>query len=264
MSVNIQRIMDCMESLAPEKLKENWDNVGLLVGESNGKDVSRILFALDVNDGVIDEAIKKECQLIITHHPVIFSSIKNVNDRTPLGRRIIRLIKNNISVFSAHTNFDTCSQGTNATLAKLLELENIENLCTPVYDNDGLGKVGTIKEEMKFIDFAQRVKSLLMLQNITITGNREKVVRKVGMCTGSGADGELMTLAKNAGCDVYITGDVKFHNAQFANDIDLCLIDGTHYGTEVIAMKTMADFIAKSVDVECILSDINGQTLEII
>lgn len=268
MSLTVKEIIKYMQMLAPEELKENWDNVGLMVGCEDSI-VKKVLFALDVNDEVVDEAINNDCSLIITHHPLIFGSLKNITNSSPLGRRIIKLIKNDISVFSAHTNFDICLRGTNSFLANLFELKNIENLCPPVCDNVGLGKVGFLQKEMPFIDFAKFVKEKLNLKNVTISGNAQKTIKKIGLCTGSGADKELMNFAIKAKCDAYVTGDIKFHDAQFANDLGLCLVDATHYGTEACAMKTMAEYLEKikeekNLDFECILSQIDGQTLKII
>ena len=126
MSVKCSDIINIMEEYANSNLAEDWDNVGLMVGDEN-KTISKILVALDIEDKIIDEAIEKNCDMIITHHPFIFKGIKSIKASDTIGARIIKLIKNNICVFSAHTNLDIAKNGTNDTLANLLNLEKISN-----------------------------------------------------------------------------------------------------------------------------------------
>lgn len=260
MSVIIKDIIEHIERLAPKSLAEGWDNVGLMVGDEN-TNVSKILVALDCRDEVLDEAIEKGANLIITHHPFIFKGIKNMNYKTPIARKIAKAVKNNISIYSAHTNLDIAEGGTNTVLAKLLELKTTEGLM-PVTEGNFLGKTGYIKNEMTFKEFALFVKKKLGADSLNINGDLNRKVKKVGLCTGKGCDMDFLIAAAEKGCDVYISGDIGYHDAQNAEDLGLCLIDGTHYLTEVIVVPEICRYIKEKFgDIELIESEINGQTL---
>lgn len=266
--VKCGNIIEFMESFAPEHLAESWDNVGLMVGDID-MDVKKVLVSLDIDDSVIDEAIDLKADMIITHHPFIFGNIKNIISTTAVGRRAMKLIKNDIAVYSAHTNLDITQGGTNDVLAKIIGLENIETL---LMDNDGmngLGRVGELKNKMKFIDFAHILKSRIGLLNMTITGNKDKIVKKVALCTGAGSGNEFMSAAQKRKCDVYVTGDLRYHEAQFANNIDLCVADITHYGSEALIVPVLCGYLndraeENALDFICVESKVNGQTLNII
>ena len=149
MAVKCSDIINIMEEYANPNLAEDWDNVGLMVGDEN-RTISKILVALDIDDKIIDEAIEKKCDMIITHHPFIFKGIKSIKASDTLGNRIIKLIKNNICVFSAHTNLDIAINGTSDTFAKLLNLEKISNLFEKDNSLVGLGRVGQLEEDHAF------------------------------------------------------------------------------------------------------------------
>lgn len=261
MSVKCSDIINLMDKYAPPCLAEDWDNVGLLVGRSE-KEVKCVLAALDINDEVIDEAVEKGADLIVTHHPIIFRGIKSVNDKTPLGRRIIRLISNDIAVFSAHTNLDCAEGGTNSTLAELLSLSDIRGLA----EEEGgapMGRVGKLEREMTLGEFVLRVKGVLGADRLSVCGDTNKKVKSVGICTGKGAS--FMAAAKNAGADVFITGDFGYHEGQSANDMGLCVIDGTHYLTEALVVPVLCEYIKSNFSgLEVISSEVNGQTLNIV
>lgn len=268
MSVKCSEIINLMNEYANPNLAEEWDNVGLMVGDENSQ-IDRILVCLDVNDKTIDEAIEKNCNMIISHHPLIFKGIKSVRASDTMGNRIIKLIKNNICVFSSHTNLDIATNGTNDTLAKLLNLEKIDNLFEKENSNVGLGRVGEFAEAIPFKEAINRVKEALSLNNLVVTGDLDTKIKKVGICTGAGGDIDFIVQAMSKCCDLYITGDVKYHNAQVADDLGLCLIDSTHYASEVIIVPVICNYInscAKrlNMNIECIPSVINGQTLNIV
>ncbi len=266
--VKCKNIIEFMEELAPSELAEEWDNVGLMVGEFD-MPVKKAVTALDINDDVIDEAINIKADMIITHHPFIFGSVKNINSSDIVGKRAIKLIKNNIAVYSAHTNLDIAERGTNGVLAEILELQNIKPLMKSSDGVNGLGRIGELKQEISFIEFAISLKQKIGLKNLIVTGNREKIIKKIGLCTGQTAGSDYMVSAKENGCDAYITGDLRYHEAQFANNIDLCTVDITHYGGEVLVIPFLCDYLNKrakenNLDFICVESKVNGQTLNII
>ena len=260
MSVKLQTISQYLESFAPLDLAEPWDNVGLLLGDAESE-IRKVLVALDVTDAVVDEAIAKKVDLIFSHHPLIFSKINKITTEQALTKRILRLIQNNINVYCAHTNLDTTRGGTNDVLADLLAVKQSEN---PESENS-LGCVGILEENITLKKFAQSVKNKLHLEKIIYIGDAEKKIKKVAIVTGSGGDLKFFDYAKKNGCDVLVTSDVKYHNAQIALEMDLCLIDATHYSTEVIIVPVIRKYLqSKFSNLEIFESDVNGQVVNYI
>lgn len=253
MVVSCIDIIECMNEIAPICLAESWDNVGLLVGDKNST-VKKILVALDALNPVIDEAIAIGADLIITHHPIFLKGLSKINSDTLEGK-IYKLIKNNISVYSAHTNFDCAEGGTNDILAKLLSLQNIEILeqtytinvgsQTKIY---GIGRIGLLDKQITLLEFSKFVKQKLGLDNLNIVGDLSKPIKKVALCTGSGSEYLNTAIAKKA--DVYISGDIKYHIANDAKEIGIALIDGTHYATENIAMPVLKDYLQQKAQLQ--------------
>lgn len=268
MSVKCSEIINIMEQYAPSFLAESWDNVGLMVGDTN-QNITKILVALDINDEVIDEAIQNNCQMIITHHPFIFKGIKNVTTDTHIGKQIINIIKHNICVYSAHTNLDIAQNGTNDTLLNILNLKKVDNLFENENTKQGLGRVAQLQQPTTFKNLIQTVKSALGLSHLVVCGNMDTNIKKIAVCTGSGGEIDFMNQAIKKGCNAYITGDLKYHNAQMAKELGLCVIDASHYETEVIIVPVICDYINRcakrlNMQIECIPSKTNGQTLNIV
>ena len=263
MSVKCRDIAWLMEDMAPSKFAEEWDNPGLNVGDMNA-DVSKILVALDATEAVIDEAIAKKADLIVTHHPLMFHSIKKINYDRPDGRKIIKLIKNDIGQFTAHTNLDAVQGGTNDVLANLIGVKNTEPLALIKEEGIGIGRYGEINEDITMGILAVRVKEVLGLDAVRVVGNMSKKVSRVALCTGAGI--EFLDDAVKAKCDVYVTSDVRYHEAMDAIDKNIAIIDATHYATENIIVPVIASYIRKKLenrgidDVEVIESKIDGQT----
>ncbi|MCJ7855722.1 Nif3-like dinuclear metal center hexameric protein [Lachnospiraceae bacterium NSJ-143] len=257
-------LIGILEKRAPLYLSESWDNPGLLVGRRD-KEVKKAIVALDVTEDVISEAIIEKADVIVTHHPLIFGAVKTVNDSTYTGRKILRLIENGICHYAMHTNLDTAFGGTNDTLAKIIGLEDIEPLAVSCEQDgmpNGLGRLGTLKEKVHFGAFAADLKDKLSLECITLVGNKSSIVSKVGLCTGAGF--EFIDEAYAKGCDLYITSDVKFHEAQKALDMGICLIDATHYGTENIIVPVLKEYIDSEAkkngyEIDVVTSKCNGQ-----
>ena len=266
MSYKVEDIVRFTEEFAPMELAEDWDNVGLMTGIYENK-VERILAALDISDDVIDEAIEKKCDMIITHHPMIFKSIKNVNSGSIIGRRLIKLIKNDIAVYSAHTNLDIARGGTNDTFAELLGLKNRVNLCESVNESgEGLGKVGDMDKEITFAELINKVKDITKLDKLAVSGDLNRTVKRIGIGTGSCCKYEYFKRAKDKGCDAYISSDMGYHDAQSAMAVGLCVIDATHYASEVLVIPVICKYLREKCGdgVKVIQSEINGHTFEII
>lgn len=256
-------IINAMEEIAPRHIAYSWDNPGLMAGDKTAE-IHKILVSLDIDDNVIDEAIREKADMIITHHPLIFRPISSVTSDNKTGRYLLKLIKNCINVFSAHTNLDLSPIGTNATLAKLLELENVEFLMPSEDGIYAMGRVGTLKEKVKTEEFGEYVKEKLHLKSMVISKAGD-YVSKIGLCTGHGCDKEFLQAALEKGCDSYITGDIGYHEAQEALAMGISLFDGTHYATETIVTGPVAEYLkSKFKNLEVIESKTDGQTLRIL
>ena len=363
MSVKLQEIMDLMEQFAPQSLAESWDNPGLAAGDpSDG--INRVLVALDAVEPVIDEAIEKGADLILTHHPILFRPVKTLRRDTPKGKSLSKAIKNDIALFSAHTNLDIAKGGTNDELARVIGLEDmgllaetakkplnkivvyaplthieavksamfaagagcignysdcafyaegkgsfrplegtspyigekdkyeivpegrIETICPQnitgkvisamlaahpyeeaAYDiytvnqsplAEGLGRTGFLKEETTLREFALSLKKALGLENIRVVGDPGRKIRKISLCTGAGS--EFIAAAAENGSDLYITGDISYHDAQLAYDYDIALIDATHYASENLITEVLKKRLKNAFpELDVIKSEFDGQ-----
>jgi len=236
-------ILKYIESIAPKYMKEDWDNVGLLCG-SKSTPVTKVLVALDPFEGICDEAKAWGAELIVTHHPLIFHAPKAITDDTSIGRSIMKLCASGISAINAHTNLDCAPGGVNDVLASTLGLENIQVLSPDGVDEEGLPygllRIGEISEQ-NLNSFLSSVKEKLGCQGLRyVDGGRP--VRKVAVGGGScaGAVREVF----DAGCDTFVTADVKYNQFWDARDLGLNLIDAGHFHTENPVIPVLAAKIA--------------------
>ena len=225
-------VLNFIETIAPSSMAESWDNVGLLCGRKH-KEVTKILVALDPFRGVIQEAIAEQADLIVTHHPLIFdSALMAVNEDTETGRNLLTLIENGIAAINAHTNLDQAPGGVNACLAAKLGLENVSVIEPQGVDAQGrewgLLRQGTV-EEQPLSHFLATVKEALHCQGLRYA-DAGKPVRRVAV--GGGACGSEWQSAVHAGCDTFVTSDIKYNQFWDAQDAGLNLIDAGHFSTE--------------------------------
>lgn len=232
MNTCVNDIIDLMEELAPKNLAESWDNVGLMLGRGS-KPVKNILLALDITPEVAEQAIKLKADLIITHHPAIFTKLGSVTDSQWQQELLLTLAEHGIAVYSAHTNLDCAAGGVNDVLASRLKLQDTDILD----DANGLGRIGVVKETT-LADFAEFVKKALKADYLAV-GDAGKRVRRVAVCGGAGSD--LIKLALAKGADTFVTGDVKYHSAQEAVFSGLNIIDAGHQPTELPVLEKLAD-----------------------
>ena len=228
-------ILNFMEAIAPKSLKMDWDNVGLLCG-SKSTPVTKILVALDPFEGVCREAAEVGAELIVTHHPLIFQPARSVTDETSIGRSIQLLCRHGISAINAHTNLDIAAGGVNDVLAATLGLANI----APTAPEGGLLRCGEV-DEQPLETFLATVKENLGCKGLRYVDGG-KPVRKVAVGSGSCADGMLDALA--AGCDTFVTADVKYNQFWDAHDLGLNLIDAGHFHTENPVVAVLAEKLA--------------------
>lgn len=230
-------ILKFIEALAPRSMKMDWDNVGLLCG-SKTAGVTKILVALDPFEGVCQEATEIGAELIVTHHPLIFQAPKAITDETSIGRCIMHLCRHGISAINAHTNLDQVPGGVNDVLAAKLGLENVE-IVNPK-DNVGLLRCGDVTEQPLEV-FLATVKANLGCEGLRYVDGGN-LVHKVAVGGGACA-GDLLE-AVSAGCDTFVTADVKYNQFWDAHDLGINLIDAGHFHTENPVVPVLADRIA--------------------
>jgi len=341
--IKAAEVIQLMGEIAPADLAEDWDNVGLQVGNPN-QEVKNVLIALDFNKNVLAEAIDKNCQLIITHHPFIFNGLKSINTQNQSGSLIFDLVKNDISLFSAHTNLDIAENGLNDYLINKLDVKNISLLKStksqnyhklvtfvpksdfkklrdalyakgageynnyshsgfynqgtgnfkPLADSNpylgekdslneieeyrfeavvsddkidqvvkellkvhpyeepawdlykmenlksekGIGRIADLKSEIKLQVFLDKIKEVYNLDVIKVVKSKNKV-KKIALCSGSGSD--FIKDAYYQGADLYLTGDVKYHEAQLAEELGINLVDFGHYGSEKFVRELLVE-----------------------
>ena len=227
----VNDILAFMETLAPGYMKMSWDNVGLLCG-SRGQEVKKILVALDPFEGVCREAEGWGADLIVTHHPIIFQPLKSITDETSIGRSLQLLCRAGISAINAHTNLDCVPGGVNDRLARALGLEKVQVLNPSGQDAQGrdwgLLRSGTV-EEQPLSDFLSLVRDRLGCEGLRYADGG-KPVRKVAV--GGGACAGAVEEVAAAGCDTFVTADVKYNQFWDARDLGLNLIDAGHFHTE--------------------------------
>lgn len=365
--MKLNNLVKKIENKYPLNLAYNWDNVGLIVGDFDN-DIKRILVTLEANESIIEEAIENKIDLIVTHHPFIFKKINKINTKDLKGRLIHKLIKNDIALYSMHTNFDIAIDGLNDYFMEIMGFKNTKILdvthsdtlykiavyvpvsheiivrealreagagyignyshCTfntqgigtfkpendanpfigtvgeiesvkevkietivpskllqktidnmikshpyeevayDVYklenkgESVGLGRYVSLNDKISLQDLCEEIKLKLNMDYIRVVGELDTKIKKVAVVTGAGSD--MVSLAKSKNCDVIITGDVKYHEAQDALDMSMSIIDCGHFDTEDIFKDVMKRFLDKLEDVEVIKSEVNLNPFKII
>lgn len=232
----VNDIMDFMQTLAPRELKMDWDNVGLNCGSPNAE-VTKILVALDPFEHVCQEAADWGAQLLLTHHPLIFRPLSAVTDGAAITRGLMTLVRHNISHFCAHTNLDCAQGGVNDVLARTLGLENI---CPVTENGENLLRCGQVPEQ-SLPEFLASVKEKLHCRGLRYCDGG-KPVRKVAVGGGACAGGLMDAL--RAGCDTFVTSDVRYNDFWDAYERGLTLIDAGHFHTENPVVSVLAEKIS--------------------
>lgn len=255
-------ILEFLETLAPRYMKMDWDNVGLLCG-SKKTPVTKILVALDPFEQVCWEAAQWGAELIVTHHPLIFHPLKSVTDETEVGRCIQLLCAKGISAINAHTNLDCAPEGVNRRLAEQLGLSDIEVVDPMGTDEQGrpwgLLRAGTVQEQA-LDTFLAAVKKQLACEGLRYVSGG-KPVRKVAVGGGACAS-ELMDAVK-AGCDTFVTADVKYNGFFDAKALGINLIDAGHFQTENPVVPLLAEKIATAFpEIQVMISETHADCMK--
>lgn len=234
----IEQILD--EKLIKDTCYE-WDNCGLIVSTCD-KDIKKILYTLEVSDEVVQEAKMLEIDLIISHHPLFISSIKSVKNTDIYQNILIKLIQNDIQLYSCHTNYDKHHNGLNDYVIRMLDVNNVKYLVDKDGEDCGMGRIATLSKKMTMEEFLKYIQKVYHLDDIRLTfKNYDKEIKKVAIVTGSGS--EFAKIAFEKGADIFLTGDIKYHFAQEAYYYGYNVVDIGHYGSE----KFFPDAIEKTL-----------------
>ena len=236
--MTIEQLIKHLDEKIPKSLSEPWDNDGVDVVPDKSVEVTRALCALDCTSVAIEKARRLGCNVIITHHPLVFKPLGSVSCDDSVGKRVIECIKQGIAVVSFHTRLDIIENGSNDTLASLLGIENTESFIP-------YGRVGYVREQ-SFEEFSRLVAERLKLDP-TVLGRVKATdrVSRVAVVSGSGKDEIADVIA--AGADTYVTGEVMHNHMIDCKELGLNLICGTHYATERIIVPLLADVVREAV-----------------
>lgn len=249
--MKIKEIVKFLDEKYPTSIAEEWDNVGFLIGDKENE-LKSIVIALELTDDVIEKAISIDANLIITHHPLIFNSIKKITNDTTLGKKILKLIKNNISVYSLHTNIDLIRDGLNDYVGKLV-FPDIENSEILIWDKKnlefGLGRVYNLESYLSINELIEILKDRLNLKNLRFIGSsKEKKIKKVAIINGAGAS--YWKKANSKGVDILITGDIKYHEGVEAKELEFPMIDIGHYESEIFFIELLDKILKDEFSLE--------------
>ena len=240
--MTIKDLTDVIEAFAPLALQESYDNSGLIVGRP-GDEVHKALLAVDVTDEVMDEAEREGCDIIITHHPIIFHPIKRFNSANMVERCVERAIRQGIALYACHTNLDSTVDGMSWRLAAMLGVGDIEVLQPAGADQCGFGVVGNLDKPMPTKEFLHRIMEVTGGSVVRHSDITTESVSRVAVCTGSGAF--LTGEARKAGADVYVTADLKY-NDFMTPDGALTVADIGHFESEYCVIEILFDILSKN------------------
>lgn len=239
----IKDVINAIEKYAPLCLQGDFDNCGLKIGDVE-RELTGVLVTLDTNVDVVKEAVAKNCNLIVEHHPLIFRAIKKIDLRLPQMQAVSYAVKNDVAIYSAHTNVDFCDGGLNDYVAEQIGLINIEKA-----GGADAPRIGDLPRETTLADFAERMKKLFRDENLSTIGDAGKTIKRVAIVNGGGGSHEDDLLsAIEYGADVFITGDVKYSVARLAKDANYAIIQIGHYNTEQGFMPLMAKILSSEIN----------------
>ena len=238
--MNVRDFYDLIDGIAPFVTQAEFDNSGFLVG-SSVQEIHAVLFALDLTQAVISEAAKLGAQLIVTHHPLMFSPLRTLTESGYEERLIRRLVRENISLIAAHTNLDQAPGGVNDILARCCGLTEVTG--------EGFFRCGLLPEPVSAHNYAEYLRSSLR-GDVRLMGPGSAEIRKVGLCSGGGSD--EWRKAEEAGCDAFVSGEIKHHHALALADRNIVALECGHFATEEPGIRALAAALQKALNtVEC-------------
>ncbi len=256
--MNIKEVIHALEQFAPLPLQEDFDNAGLQVGLTGTEEVSGALLCLDVTEEVVDEAISLGCNLVVSHHPLIFQKLRRITDANYVQRSIIKAIKNDITIVSMHTNMDAAVGGVNYKIAQKLGLTNLQ-FFGKTKEEDGIkggdGVIGEWQEPKAADDLVLALRKEFNVESVQCNQLLRRGIKRVAICGGAGAF--LLNDAIAAGADAFITGEMRYHEYfGHEQEIQICVIG--HYQSEQYTSEIFRDIIERECPgVKCHISRVN-------
>ena len=235
----LREIIAALERLAPLQLQDEWDNSGLQVGFPDAE-IRRVLVCLDVTEEIMDEAIARECNMIVSHHPLLFKPLRQVSDTTYQQRCVVRALSAGVSIYSAHTSLDNAPGGVNYKIASLLGLQDLRWLSPQEGTDAGAGLVGTLPQPERDAEFFARVKKIFGVQCLQHSALDGRDIRRVALCGGAGAF--LLRDAIRAGADCFLSGEFHYHD-YFENG-GVLLAELGHYQSEQYTQALLQDYLS--------------------
>jgi len=246
-----------LDSFAPPHLAEEWDNVGLLVGDPE-RMAQRVMTCLTITGASVAEAVQQQADLIVSHHPLPFRPLPRLTTSSTPGRLLLELVEARIAVYSPHTAFDSARQGINRQLAEGLGLTDIRPL-TPARSAEpggaesaageplgaealGAGRFGVLPEWATLGELAERLKSFLQISGLHVVGSADQRVMRIAVACGSA--GEFLPLAREKRCELLVTGETSFHTCLEAEATGVALLLPGHYASERFAVERLAEVLA--------------------
>lgn len=246
--MKFQEIGQPLDEVFPPEFAESWDNIRWMVRPSNSE-VSGILVTVDVTEDVLDYAGDTGCNLIVSHHPLLFESLDQVREDRPVDRCVMKAIRNNLGIYTAHTNADSMPGGLNDQFAEGIGLTHTVPIDpSPEEETAGLGRIGKLLEPMTVAEVCGRVRSQFDLDFLRAVGEPSEPVETIGICTGSG--GDFITPELAAEIDLYISADLGHHDVLEALGLELPLINLDHYEMETVFLPLARNLISKACDFE--------------
>ena len=243
----VKHIAARLDKFAPAALAEDWDNVGLLVGDPD-RSVRRLMTCLTITPSSAAEAVERSADLVVAHHPLPFHPLKRLTTETTTGRMLLELIAARVAIYSPHTAFDSARHGINRQLAEGLGLDHIAPL-VPGDDELGSGRFGRPAEPLTLGRLADRLKAFLQIDRLQYVGDLDQTVHQVGVACG--AAGELLDAVRQAGCDCMVLGETSFHTCLEAEAVGVSLLLPGHFASERFACQHLAGILAQDLpDVE--------------
>ena len=243
-STTIRDIATLLESFAPVQLAEDWDNVGLVVGDPH-RAAKRVMTCLTLTEDVAQEAIERKADLVVTHHPLPFRPLKQLTTSTPEGRVLWNLIGAGVSIYTPHTAFDSAAQGINQQLATGLQLVEIQPMIPALESTPdrplGTGRCGAVQQPSTLAQLASSVRQLLAINHVRLVGDDSQPITRVAVACGSG--GSLLDAAIDAGADALVTGEATFHSLLAARAAGVAVVLTGHYASERFALEHLAAWL---------------------
>ena len=259
--MKIKEVAVTLERFAPLPLQESYDNAGLQIGLTEGEDVSGVLLCLDVTEQVIDEAEQRGCNLIVSHHPLVFRPLRHIVGQTQVERCVAMAIRKNIAVYSAHTNLDNASGGVNFEIARRVGLQNVQFLQENAQHDGGSGVIGELAQSVTAKEFVSRLRATFHIDALLHNASERNMIRKVALCGGSGDF--LLDEAVRQGADAFLTGEMSYHR-YFGHEDDIFIGVMGHYQSEQFTIGLLREILHKAhPELRLVQTEVNTNPVQV-